>query len=238
MTAVEAVLFDLGGTLYDYRILAAAERECLIELARWMGVQADAEEIMLAQRLAMKEVFRQYVPRRYYLHRDLFRDAVEGMLRHFGAVPDKDQLERYERLQWERYRRDFALREGAVETLLALRDRVRHLGIVSNIDRDQLCRMATLGRLDRYFDSMLSSEEAGSCKPDEGIFSQALKRAGCKPEQALFVGDAIAQDIAGANRAGVRSVLLWYREDRDPPDGPPHATHLIRRLPELLELVG
>ena len=78
----------------------------------------------------------------------------------------------------------------------------------------------------------------GSCKPDPVIFATALQRAGCPPAEALFVGDTLMQDIAGANRAGMRSVLLWHRADRQPPstDSPPH--HIIRRIPELLELLA
>ena len=35
---MRAVLFDFGGTLYDYRSLAAGDRECLLALAGWAGV--------------------------------------------------------------------------------------------------------------------------------------------------------------------------------------------------------
>jgi FMN phosphatase YigB (HAD superfamily) len=37
-----AVLFDFGGTLYDYAVLAEAERESLLALVRWAGSDADA----------------------------------------------------------------------------------------------------------------------------------------------------------------------------------------------------
>jgi len=33
-------------------------------------------------------------------------------------------------------------------------------------------------------------------------------------------------------------VLLWHREDREPPTDPPRPRHVIRRIPELLDLVG
>ena len=65
-----------------------------------------------------------------------------------------------------------------------------------------------------------------------------MQRAGCAPDEALFVGDTLAQDIAGANRAGLRSVLLWHREDREPPEGEPAPRYVIRRIPDVLDLVG
>lgn len=234
--ATRAALFDFGGTLYDYLALEAGDRECLVALASWAGITAESGEIRAAHRQAMRRVFSAYLPRRFYRHRDLFRDAVVDMLESFGVAPDPAHLERYRRLQWERHQRDFVLRDGVVETLRALRARGLHLGLVSNIDDDQLEHLIDVAGLRGCFDSLLSSETAGACKPDPEIFAEALRRAGCAPAEALFVGDTLAQDIAGANRAGMRSVLLWHRDDKPPPADPaPH--HVIRRIPELLDLV-
>ncbi len=237
MPATRAVLFDFGGTLYDYATLEAAERESLLELARWAGVESEPATILLAYREAMRQAFHAYLPRRFYLHRDLFRDAVAGMLESCGARPDPVQLDRYRAAQWQRHRRDFALRDGVVDTLRALRARGLHLGIVSNIDEDQLAHLLAVARIGSCFDAITSSERAQSCKPDPAIFATALASAGCGASEALFVGDTIAQDIAGANRAGLRSVLLWHREDRDPPTHDPRPHHVIRRIPEVLQLV-
>jgi len=238
MSTVDAVLFDFGGTLYDYATLEPAERESLVDLARMAGVESDAPTILRAHRNAMRRVFRDYLPRRYYLHRDLFRDAVSGMLEDLGAPADAAHLDRYRAAQWRRHARDFALRDDVLETLAALRGRGVHLGIVSNIDDDQLAHLLELVPIAPYFDSILSSEQAQSCKPDPAIFTEAIRRAGCAPGRALFVGDTIPQDIAGANRAGLRSVLLWHRDDREPPDTDPRPHHVIRRIGELLEIVS
>ena len=237
MAAIRAVLFDFGGTLYDYATLEPAERESLVELARTAGIDAEPRDIQRAHRDAMRQVFRQYVPRRFYLHYDLFRDAIVGMLRSFGAEPDPTHLERYRAAQWERHARDFALREGVLDTLAALRQRGLHLGIVSNIDDDQLSHLLAIAGIASYFDSILSSEQVQSCKPDQRIFEEALQRAGCAADEALFVGDTLMQDIAGANQAGLQSVLLWHREDRDPPADEPRPRYVIRRIPDLLGLV-
>jgi putative hydrolase of the HAD superfamily len=237
MATTRAVLFDFGGTLYDYASLARVEMESLLELARRAGIPAAPGEILRAHRDALRRVFHGYLPRRYYLHRDLFRDALVAMLESFGVAAREEDLQRYRQRQWEGHRRDFQLREGVRETLRALRVRGLHLGIVSNIDEDQLAHLAPLADLEAHFDWVLSSEAARSCKPDPEIFAQALERAKCGAEEVLFVGDTMAQDIAGANRAGMRSVLLWHREDREPPDAEVRPRHVIRRIPEILELV-
>jgi 2-haloalkanoic acid dehalogenase type II len=234
---VQAVLFDFGGTLYDYATLEPAERESLVDLARWAGIEAEPIVIQRAHREAMRRVFRDYLSRRFYLHRDLFRDAVVGMLESLGAAADPADLDRYRATQWRRHARDFALRPGVIETLEAMRERGLHLGIVSNIDDEQLVHLLEIARLGSYFDSTLSSEQVQSCKPDRVIFEEALRRAGCKADEALFVGDTLLQDIAGANQVGLRSVLLWHREDKEPPDTEPRPRHVIRRIPDLLDLL-
>jgi len=235
--STRAVLFDFGGTLYDYATLEPGDRECLLALARGAGIDADDTTIRRAYRDSMRRVFYSYLPRRFYLHRDLFRDVAAGMIESFGISPDAAQLARYREMQWAAHRRDFALREGVVETLQALRARGLHVGMVSNIDDDQLEHLIGVAGLREYFDSLLSSECAAACKPDPAIFSEALRRADCAADEALFVGDTLAQDITGANRAGMRSVLIWHRDDKPVPtaDVTPH--HVIRRIPELLELV-
>ncbi len=238
MTRVRAVLFDFGGTLFDYATLAAGERDSVVALARWAGVTAEPAVILRTYRAALKRVFYQYLPRPYYLHRDLFRDVLLAMAEDLKTTITEEQLARYRALQHGRRERNFALREGVHDTLAALRARGCHLGIVSNADDDQFAHMVELGQLQPFFDSLLSSEQARSCKPDLVIFQEALRRADCAPEEALFVGDSLQQDIAGANRIGLQSVLIWSDLDREPPSGEHQPRHIIRHIPSLLELVS
>ena len=234
--SARAVLFDFGGTLYDYRCFARAEAESLGALVRWAGVGAPDDAVARAHRDAMKRVFESYRDRPFYFHRDLFADAARAMLASFGASADDVLLERYRRLQWQGHARDFALRPGVRETLAALRARGLHLGMVSNIDNDQLEHLLEIAGVRGDFDAVLSSERARSCKPAPAIFERALASAGCAAGEAIFVGDSLFHDVGGANELGMRSVLIWHRDDRDPPDGGPEPDHVIRRFPELLEI--
>jgi HAD superfamily phosphatase (TIGR01668 family) len=46
-------------------------------------------------------------------------------------------------------------------------------------------------------------------KPAKRYFQNALNDLGLKPEQAVMIGDRFLQDIFGANRAGVYSLLVF-----------------------------
>jgi putative hydrolase of the HAD superfamily len=234
---IRAVLFDFGGTLYDYGSLEPGDRESLAALASWAGVDAPPAEIRRAYRESMRRVFQRYLPRSYYLHRDLFRDAAAGMLEELGVVPRDEILDRYREMQWNLHRRDFVLRDGVVATLRALRERGSRVGLVSNIDEDQLVHLLEVAGIGEELDFHISSERARSCKPHAAIFRAAVRLADCEAEEALFVGDTLKQDVAGANQAGLVSVLLWHRPDRAPPGDEPQPRHVIGTIPEVLGLL-
>lgn len=238
MTRLRAILFDFGGTLFDYGTTAPGERACLVELAHEAGITAEAKDVRRAYRASLKRAFYEYLPQPYYLHRDMFRDALLGTAAHFGVTFTEEQLERYRANQCQYREHDFRLRDGVTETLSALRRRGLHLGIVSNVDNDQFSQMIQLSGLEPYFDSLLTSEDVQSCKPDQAIFAEALRRAECSPREAFFVGDSLQQDIAGANRAGLRSVLIWSQAETNPSDAHAKPQHIIRSIPELLDIAA
>lgn len=76
------------------------------------------------------------------------------------------------------------------------------LGIVSNIDEDILEALLRRSRLGPRFRVVVTSEETRTYKPDPGIFREALRRAGCEPQEALHLGDS-PDDVWGARRTGM-----------------------------------
>jgi putative hydrolase of the HAD superfamily len=95
----------------------------------------------------------------------------------------------------------------AEPALASLRDRGMALVCVSNWD----CSLSSV--LDRcglgpLLHGVVTSAEWGARKPDPAIFERALELAGCAPEEALHVGDTPAEDLAGAEAAGIPAVLI------------------------------
>ena len=85
-------------------------------------------------------------------------------------------------------------------------------------------------------DVRVSAADVGFLKPHPAVYHDLLVRLDVSPEQAIFVGDRPANDIAGANEVGLVSVLLrppYLERDLDgvTPD------YTIERLDELLPLV-
>lgn len=57
-------------------------------------------------------------------------------------------------------------------------------------------------------DGIVTSAGSGVRKPDPAIFHAALGLAGCGADEALHIGDTVAEDIAGAGAAGIRALHL------------------------------
>jgi HAD superfamily hydrolase (TIGR01549 family) len=232
------VLFDFGGTLCTFATLEAAARATCAEIARWFA--RDGEAVFAAVRTGVGQAFRAYATRPFYLHRELFGKGYRAGFTAVGVEFTDAQVARAVATFDEQQEAGFALRRGAVETLTALRRRGLRLGIVSNGDEAQLARWVALGGLGERVDFVLSSEAARSCKPDAGIFREALRRAGCTAADALYVGDTPDHDVAGARAAGLRAVLLRPAEALNLPylRGATAPDHVIAELTDLLRLSG
>lgn len=96
--------------------------------------------------------------------------------------------------------------DDVIPTLDALRGRYL-LGILSN-GNTHPDRCGLPGR----FQFVVQSQDHGVEKPDPEFFKIALREAGCAAGEMLHLGDSLPNDVAGANRAGGRSV--WLNRDQ------------------------
>jgi putative hydrolase of the HAD superfamily len=96
-------------------------------------------------------------------------------------------------------------RPGAQQALGRLRALGIATGVVSNFDGRLPGILAELGLAEPLGVVMLP-REAGAAKPDPRIFALALGRLGVGAEAAVFVGDDLERDLAGARAAGLAAV--------------------------------
>lgn len=82
-----------------------------------------------------------------------------------------------------------------------------NLGIIANQKLGTENRLEGFG-IRKYFKVIISSEEEGVSKPNLEIFLLALKRAGCKAQEAVMIGDRPDNDIYPAKQLGMRTVRV------------------------------
>jgi putative hydrolase of the HAD superfamily len=62
--------------------------------------------------------------------------------------------------------------------------------------------------MDRYFTNVITSEEAGSKKPDPEIFQYSLRKTGALAFNSLMIGDDLEVDMAGARQNGIDQLYV------------------------------
>lgn len=123
---------------------------------------------------------------------------------------------------------------GVVTALRTIRDRGLMLGIGTNMTADrQFEKLQRLGILE-LIDFMVTSEEVSAEKPDRRLFDCCAMKAGCRPEECIFVGDSLRGDVQGALDAGMEAI--WFHPGPDNPEMPPGARRIrsFEALPDLI----
>jgi putative hydrolase of the HAD superfamily len=101
----------------------------------------------------------------------------------------------------------FAPHDDAADALRRARVAGARIVVVSNWDVSLVTVLEEIG-LAPLLDGVVTSAAIGASKPDPLIFGAALALAGTRPDQAIHVGDSLADDLAGARACGIRPVLL------------------------------
>ena len=121
----------------------------------------------------------------------------------------------------ERDHREVKWLPGAREALEALGDRYR-LGVVTNSPADAAQQKIDAAGVDAYAETVVFAGHHTPAKPAIEPFDRALDALAVDPDRAVHVGDSLRSDVAGANAAGLRSVLFAAdREERGGEDGDP-----------------
>ncbi len=203
-----AVLFDFAGTLFDERSLRQPMLENLQWLAEMLGLSADEKTLRAMYKRGLREAYIEYMGKASYRHDAFF--AACYRYGFFDAASNADEVLVAEAVARQNYNTatKLRLRPDCVETLRGLRDLGKHVQIVSNFDEAPLVSALENSGLLTEIDSWTSSESAGSCKPDIGIFQIALDKAECDAADAIYVGDAPMHDVAGAKASGMAAVLI------------------------------
>ncbi len=119
--------------------------------------------------------------------------------------------------------------------LLRLLGRRYRLGIVSNF-YGNLATVCQEAGLSPFLTVIVDSTQAGCSKPDPRIFRAALTALQIAPAQAVFVGDSLPRDMAGAR--GIGMPHIWLRPEEAQGAGPCcPGDRVIRRLGALKDLL-
>lgn len=197
------MLFDWGGTLSTYRPVDLLE---MWRAAARVLAPADPEPVAVALLVAEE---------RWWQEATAAGDrsgTTEQLVRSVAAQTHLDvagALAAYHGA-WER---TVAHDPAAAGVLDGLRARGLATGLLSNTHWPRALHerwLADAGLLDRL-DVRVYTSDLAHVKPHPEAFRALLAAVGVAPEEAVFVGDRPRDDVWGAQRAGLRAVLLSGR---------------------------
>ena len=218
---MQAVLFDWGNTL-----VGDVTTDELVREATDAGLAAIGRHDLPpcgALMAAFTEREAQLAPPDHHDEPDLVA-IYAGCFDQLGSPLSDEELETY----LEGLHGLWAEREhphpDAHRLLDAVRSRGLRLAIVGNVVSPRrflepmLERQGLLGRVD----AVVFSSDVGKRKPHPAPFRRALTAIETQPEDAVFVGDRLYEDVLGASRLGMRTVqATWFVEDDNERGGTP-----------------
>lgn len=133
--------------------------------------------------------------------------------------------------------------EGALPVLHELHEQGYRIALVADGRVDSFDNIMEQHGLRQFFEATAVSEEVGCEKPDPLMFRTAMERMGLTDADAgriVMVGNNLKRDVLGANRMGIRSVLLTFspRYCMTPQTPEEYPRHTIAMPCELTALVA
>ena len=193
---VRTVVFDLDGTLYDKRGLAAR----MVRRLWW------CLPMLAAERLARRNAH--YV--QFASEEEFFGSFFASMARgHWWTAAIAERW--YNLVYMPAMVRLIAKTCKPRPEALRMLDECREKGMQTAIYSDYGCvaeKLEALGIDPKRFDLLIAAPELGALKPSEHCARQVLEMLNAAPETTLFVGDRDDKDGASARTIGARFLLM------------------------------
>ncbi|MET1123703.1 MAG: HAD family hydrolase [Archaeoglobaceae archaeon] len=186
---MRTVIFDLDNTLVEF---VNAKRRACEEVAKLVG--SDGEELFS-----------------YFLRGKGFESCenIADYLKDRG-VYSEELYEVAAELYEETKLRELKVYDGVFELLEELKKRGLKLCVVTDADRENAERRLRKAGIIGYFDLIVTFDDTGRKKPDPAPLELALRKLGCRPEDAILVGDSGGRDVEAGKKLGITTVHATY----------------------------
>lgn len=201
-------LIDLDDTLYDYH-------QC-----HKIGVEGFIKYCTYTFHLTEQKVSDLYKSSRTIInHRLNGQAASHSRLLYAKEFCEQLKLDpvyhaiNMENSYWAPFLYSMKLRDGVENFLNKLKSLDKKTALVTDLTTEiQLKKLNTL-KISQYFDTIVTSEEAGAEKPSHIIFQLAADKLNLNKEESIMIGDNYKKDILGARSFGISALLFGTHVD-------------------------
>ena len=246
---IRAVIFDMDETLLDWsqhngdwdEIRQSQLRPVYERLAARGHDLPPLKDVAELYNQVNHEVWMASTPPEWVAPRQI--DVLRETLNRLKVVVGKEELAELQQLFGWGPIPGVRIFPDAPVVLAVLRRAGLRIGLMTNASSPMWMRdreLEAYGLLS-FLDVRLTAGDVGHLKPHRRAFEAVLERLGVLPDEAIFVGDQLHDDVSGAQGVGMRAIWICRLrgdgvngEGTDSHNGvKPHAT--IHTLTELLD---
>ena len=205
----KAIIFDTDNTLYSY----APANELALK-----SVFTKAELLLNINRKLFEEKFKE--ARLEIKKRICNQASSHSRLLYFQRTIEllgfKTQLLLtldLEQTYWRTFLQSCKLFPNVRELLDKLNNLNIQTAIITDLNSQIQFRKIIFFGLEKYFDYVVTSEEAGYDKPSKAPFELALKKLDLLPNECWMIGDNLNADVVGGKNCGLTTLYKYESKD-------------------------
>ena len=205
----KAIIFDTDNTLYSY----APANELALK-----SVFTKAELLLNINRKIFEEKFKE--ARLEIKKRICNQASSHSRLLYFQRTIEllgfKTQLLLtldLEQTYWRTFLQSCKLFPNVRELLDKLNNLNIQTAIITDLNSQIQFRKIIFFGLEKYFDYVVTSEEAGFDKPSKAPFELALKKLDLLPNECWMIGDNLNADVVGGKNCGLTTLYKYESKD-------------------------
>jgi len=237
----KAIFFDFGGTLMCAESDNVAHLHMMKEVIQKYNLSASPQNMVIKYNsyLFTKEMTlldadpkeKSFTPLR-----ESTKKAFKGVLGEYNIQPSKEDFQWFNKSFIENHKKYIKLFPETLLILRGLKKTNLHVGIISDIDNDfQEFQFKAFG-ISEIFDSITTSEEVQSYKPEPIIFQVALNKARCQGEESIIIGDSYKKDIVGGKNMGMTTI--WINKFSGDDTDMDKADFVVKNLKEISPILS
>ncbi len=203
---IEAVFFDMGGTLRTRVADEELHHQSVAEFMDLLGMEGPPAAFF--QQLSERAKAYKRWSEETLIEAPEEEIWTRWMLPQYPPEQIEPLAEQLTHL-WRGTRGRRVVRPDAHRVVAELTRRGYHLGVISNT----ISAHATPHNLEEYglasyFQAVILSSTFGRRKPDPAIFWEATRQVGVSPARSAYVGDQISRDVVGPRQAGFAMAII------------------------------
>ncbi len=236
----KAVFFDFGGTLMDNESDKIAHHYMMKKIKEHYSLPATEEHLVS---LYESQLFNpdMTIKDNYQRDNSLFKElhyysehAFKSMLEQFKIETGKSDINWFNEIYLSCHLKHVQLVEGVWDAILFVKNKGYHCGVISDIDNYYQTKQFEALNLNNAFNSITTSEETRTYKPEPYIFKIALSKAGYGGNECLMIGDSFTKDIIGGKKMGMTTI--WINRYQNNSDKKDQADYIIEQFKDIIQI--